>query len=642
MEQLESKDHLSIHQLTLPFMNHDDANRLQMTSSHLTQALPLIDSEPARAQSIYNKYMVEYSNMIIRAKDNMENLGTINLMDEEFLLLKSDKELELYKIDTPILSAAFTARNTFITNKKKIKKNEPILINGNATEEGNLKIGVNGLTGYMVYGNNFEDSIIISESFAKKLVHVEKDVVKFVVNANEYLLNIYGDKDNYKCLPDIGDYINPNSRIICAKRVIDKGYNAFIELSKHSNDKINFFGNDTIYHSKGKVIDISIYSNVDDEESLHGDFYNSVKPYLDRNKENINNFVNIVEQYLKDYKDKENEFTFGPNLQYYYNKFRKIDKDNVLTLGDKKFNGLYFKITIERECVAEVGSKLSNTHGGKGIITEILPDNEMPIRESDNKPLDIILSPNGVIGRLNIGQIFETTLNRIAEEVYKDLLNQKSNEDFINLYIEFMKDLLPNRLHDQLKQIEKLKDKKLETFINSIKDNGYLLLPQVPFENILFENMKKWYNKYNMNNDYVTIKGKRVKNPILTGSQYILKLKHEPQKKISSTSIRKVGTKSLQPSKAANEYKNYKIATPSTPNTLGEQETAILTALSDNMHVLKELIFLKSADVKNREKFLDKLYDNEEIKLSEFDNLESISVKNLNYYLNVLGLTLNS
>ncbi len=189
VKQLECKDILSIQQLILPYINHDDANRLQMASSHLTQALPLIDAEVASSPSIYNKDMVKYSDMITYAKDDMENLGKVKLQNEEFLLLKSEKELELYKVDTPILSSAFTARHTYVNEKKKIKKGEPIIVTGNATMEGNLKIGVNALTGYMVYGNNFEDSIIVSESFAKRLVHIEKDVIKFVVNANEYHIN---------------------------------------------------------------------------------------------------------------------------------------------------------------------------------------------------------------------------------------------------------------------------------------------------------------------------------------------------------------------------------------------------------------------------------------------------------------------
>ena len=363
-QDLVSKDILSIQQLILPFINHDDANRLQMASSHLVQALPLVEGEMPISQSIYNKEMVKYSDMIVKAKDRTDNLGRVKLMDEEFLLVKTEKELELVKIDTPILSSAFTARHTFVNENKVIEKDENILVMGNATEEGNLTIGTNGLTGYMLYGNNFEDSIIISQSFAKKLKHVEKDVIKFVVNANEYLLNIYGDENEYKCLPDIGDYINPNSRIVCAKRVINKGYHEFIELSKNVNRKINFFDDDTVYYSKGKVVDICIYSNLEEIEGEEkNDFYKSIEPIMNKNKEDIKHFISLVEPYLKMYKDRNIDFTFGPNLQFYYNKYRKIDKENVLTYFDKKFNGLLFKIVVEREVIAEIGTKLSNTHG---------------------------------------------------------------------------------------------------------------------------------------------------------------------------------------------------------------------------------------------------------------------------------------
>lgn len=366
--KIEDKKILSIQQLIQPFIGNNDHNRLQMVSSHLSQAVWIKSCEPPRIQSIYNKEMVKYSNMITFAKESLENFGKIKLMNEEFLLLKGEKSLELYKIDTPILSSAFTAYHTYVNEKKKIKKDEEILVYGNSTKEGNLQIGTNALVGYMVYGKNFEDSIIISESFAKKLTHVEKDVVSFVINENEYLLNIYGKDGEYKCLPDIGDYINPNSRILCAKRMINKGWNSFVGLSKNSNDKINFNGGDDVYYAKGKIVDISVYSNLEEkEEKEKSDFYKSIEIYMNKNKADIEHFLQLVEPYVKLYK--KNEFTFGPNLQYYYNKFRKIDANNVLTLNDKAFNGLYVKITIEREVEADIGCKLSNTHGGKGNLT---------------------------------------------------------------------------------------------------------------------------------------------------------------------------------------------------------------------------------------------------------------------------------
>lgn len=360
--KIEDKRILSIQQLIQPFIGNNDHNRLQMVSSHLSQAIWIKSCEPPRVQSIYNKEMVKYSDMVTSAKEDLENLGRIKLMNEEFLLLKGEKSLELYKIDTPILSSAFTAYHTYVNEKKKIKKDEDILVCGNSSKDGDLQIGTNALVGYMVYGKNFEDSIIISESFAEKLTHVEKDVVSFVINENEYLLNLYGKDGEYKCLPDIGEYINPNSRILCAKRMVNKGWNTFVGLSKNSNDRINFSGGDDIYYAKGKIVDISVYSNLEEkEETEKSDFFKSIEVYMNKNKKDIEHFLQLVEPYVKLYKN--DEFIFGPNLQYYYNKFRKIDANNVLTLNDKAFNGLYVKITIEREVKADIGCKLSNTHG---------------------------------------------------------------------------------------------------------------------------------------------------------------------------------------------------------------------------------------------------------------------------------------
>lgn len=281
-----------------------------------------------------------------------------------------------------------------------------------------------------------------------------------------------------------------------------------------------------------------------------------------------------------------------------------------------------------------------NNNLGKGIVTMILPDDKMPKRKCDNRNLDLIFSPNSVIGRLNPGQIYETTINRISEEVFKELTSLEDIDEKKELYLEFMKDLLPERLHDQLKFIEKLKDKKLVSFFEDISKQGFIYIPQVPFEVIEIDKLAKWYNRYGMNDDYITIDGKDTINPILTGHQYILKLKHLPEKKISACNAKKFGSKTLQPAKD-NAIKNNKIAIGSNPNTIGEQENSILMALSSDMNILKELIFLKSSDVKNREIMIEKLFDNEEIKLEEFEDMKSIAVRNLNYYLNVIGITLD-
>lgn len=144
---IESKDILSIQQLIQPFIGNNDHNRLQMVSGHLVQSLWVKGIEPPKVQSIFNKDMVKYSNMITRAKEDMLNLGRIKLMNEEFLLLLSETELELYKIDEPILSSAFTAKHTYINDNNTIKKDDPIIINGNSDMNGNLQIGTNGLIG---------------------------------------------------------------------------------------------------------------------------------------------------------------------------------------------------------------------------------------------------------------------------------------------------------------------------------------------------------------------------------------------------------------------------------------------------------------------------------------------------------------
>jgi len=647
-----NKDFLGILQLFNPFVAHDDANRLQMLSAHLQQAIPILNPEIPLIPSIYNNEIVSNcsKDLFYETEEKTKILGKYNLLGEEFIVLwlMESNKLDILKISPEIVGDTFGTCTSYLASiGEEIEKGKPLRVINNSDNNKNLRLGVNANVAYMLAGKNFEDGLIISESFAKRTSHKEIYKLTFIINSNEYLLNIFGDKENYQCLPKVGDYINKNNRIICAKRYINKGWEAITNLSDNENRKI-YFDEDSVFYGYGKIKSISILSNIENEEDEKQNiFKDSIRPYIDFTYHEIASFLSSTITFKLAHKCQ-----LSDELNFYISKLKKITKkEKPLKFQDKEFNGYLVQIIYEDIKETQIGSKITNFHGGKGVITsikkddptmrigKIIPDSKMPVTE-DGRVADIIVSPNSVIGRLNLGQIYETHLNRIGIEVVKKIKDFDSNQESLDLYLTVMKYSLPDRIYMQIEEILKnLSEDELELFFIDIVNNG-LIIPQVPFESIKFENLEYLNNLLGITLDKVFIEGKEVLNPILTGKCYYIKLKHEP-KKISYTNFKKIGTKTLQPAKSSNEYKKGKAINNYSPNTIGEQEFALLLGLGNENAILRELVYLKSSDKINRIRIMEKMSRNETMKISDFNNLGTVAIENLQFYLSAIGLKLD-
>lgn len=640
-------------QLISSFSGHNDPNRQQMFDAQLRQIIIPKHAEIPKTPSIYSRELLKYSskNNIKKLKNDSIYLGEFILGGEEHVLIldTETKILELFNISDKIVGEYFGTYNEQIIKKENLEIGQPLNKNqviqrlNISDKNGNLKLGVNAKVIYSVYGYNYQDGYLISDRFAEKLTHKEIKEITFVVNYNEILLNKYGNSKKYKCFPDIGEFIDYKNRILCAKRKMIKSWES---ISLLSNDDVReiFFDSDEVFYGPkdSKVKSIVVYENLEEEHDAivkESDFYKSISKYIDNTYNNIKSFIGTIHKYYNP-KKKKMEYNLSSDLHYFYNKYKKILEKKNLHYKEKPFRGFFVKIRLESEYPAKLGSKITNFHAGKGCLNNIIPYQEMPkIIGSKDEYADIICSPNSVIGRANIGQIYEVHLTDISEKITNKIRNENlSEQKFLSLYLNTMKHCLPVRIYFQIKEnMEKLDSKELNKFIKDITKNG-LIIPQVPFESISFQMLRKLYKKFSNGLTKIEVNGKVLKQEVLAGELYVFKLKHEPSKKITFTNIKKIGTKTLQPSKGSTDYKNNKAINTHTPNTIGEQETALCTALPSNS-LLKEWVFLKSSDDVNRKKFLNSLLTNDgEIKLSDFDRLESVGVKNLRFYLNVLGL----
>jgi len=364
----------------IPFVAHDEPNRALMGTHMQCQAVPLIKSESPIIGTGAESVVARAMERVIEAPFD----GEIAFVDSSKVVLKGKKEEKTFDIH----KFKRTAANTFFSQKpvvhigQKIKKGE-ILIDGPASEDGELALGKNLLIAYASFdGLGYEDAIVISERLVKEdsltSVHVEKyeaTVVDTKLGAEETTRDIpnVAEEDLANLDEDgivvVGSEVGPGD--ILVGKIAPKGET---ELTAEERLLRAIFG-----EKAREVRDTSLRM----PHGEHGIITNVM--ILDRSK------------------------------------------------GDELEPGTIKKIQIEAAQVRHVvvGDKLAGRHGNKGVISKIVPESDMPYME-DGTPVDIIISPISVLGRMNLGQLLEAHLGLAARKLGIKValpVFEKMNED---------------------------------------------------------------------------------------------------------------------------------------------------------------------------------------------------------------------
>ena len=250
-----------------------DSNRLLMFNSHMNQRVVLNETESPRVFGNYENIVGEYSSFNHKAKSEMELLNVIykfpkmkdSLDFQKAYFFVYDKDKEMYDVierkDVEDLTEkyGFQYDNSGINNYKvgdTIHKGDTLSKSTSYDEYGNYGFGKNVKAMYLVDLDTLEDAIVVSESLAKSMKSTEVEKVKVPINDNDFLLNLYGDNDNYKAFPDIGEFTN--DKILCVKRRI---INSQILFDLKSGNTKKQLGSDVAKYVSGQVVDIDIYCN---------------------------------------------------------------------------------------------------------------------------------------------------------------------------------------------------------------------------------------------------------------------------------------------------------------------------------------------------------------------------------------------
>src|SRR5919112_747709 len=356
---------VSVGTALIPFLEHDDANRALMGANMQRQAVPLLRSEaPYVGTGMEFRAATDTGDVLIA-----RNAGTVErVVSEKITVRREDGETDEYRLR----KFARSNQGTCVNQRPLVKEGEEIkagtiVADGSSTDQGELALGKNLLVAFMPWeGFNFEDAIIISERIVKddtlSSIHIEE----YEVQARDTKL---GPEEITRDIPNASDDVLMNLDVDGIIR---------IGAEVGSGDVL-----------VGKVTPKGESEPTPEEKLLRAIFGEKAREVKDSSLKVPHGEGGVVIDVKRFSRDGGDELQPGVNemVRVFVAKKRKIAE----------------------------GDKLAGRHGNKGVISKIVPEEDMPFME-DGRPVDVILSPLGVPSRMNIGQILETHLGWAASQ----------------------------------------------------------------------------------------------------------------------------------------------------------------------------------------------------------------------------------
>ena len=355
---------ISVATAMIPFLEHDDANRALMGSNMQRQAVPCIKPQaPLVGTGMEAKAAFDSGHLVIAEEDGLvKGVDASSIKIEE----KSGKIRE-YKLHNFIRTNQFTSntQHPMVSRGQRVKKNQ-VLADGTSTENGRVALGQNLLCAFIPWrGFNFEDAIILSQRVVKDDRFTSIHVEDFSCDVRETKL---GPETTTPDIPNVGE-----------EKLKDLDEEGIVRIGAEVGP------NDILV---GKISPKGEADLTAEERLLRA----------------------IFGEKARDVKD--------ASLRMPHGKRGRVVGIHIFSRekGDKLPAGVIKSIQVEIAQLRPVmvGDKLAGRHGNKGVISRILPEEEMPYLP-DGTPVDVILNPLGVASRMNIGQIFETHLGLAAK-----------------------------------------------------------------------------------------------------------------------------------------------------------------------------------------------------------------------------------
>ena len=581
-------------------------NRSIMTTGHLKQAMTPICPEVPKVFTEYENMVGKYSTGIKKASREWRVVDKIYKFEENnhlYTLIVKDEQTGYYDVIEKKLVENLTEKFGFRYNTEELDKiqvgdlipKDSVLFKSTSYDEyNNYRFGVNATFCYTSDVKTTEDAILVSKSFADKFRCVEVESITVSVNDNDVLINLYGDENNYKCFPDIGETIK--DKIICATRRINNDQ-IFYDFKETNLRKINFSEDVlcTEQGSGGKIIDIRVYSNKTLEEMEINEYHAQVTKYYKNELRYFKELVESTQDVVHENKD------HSRNYNYVYKKSKDVLDENVKWCeqqGKKPFSNMIIEFIVEREVPLKEGSKITGLFGNKGVISKILPDDEMPVLEN-GRVVDVQFNCLGVINRLNSFQLFEQSINFIMNRTIDRIKTLETNDQRAALVFTMINNFNTRQAREMGELYSKMNEEQREEFIQDIYEYGiFVHIPPFWHERNLFDVLSEIYDKYDWLTPYKVFVKKNgrfrpVMNEFIVGEMYIIRLKQTAAKGLSTRSVGGVNLIGV-PVKDAQAKEN-KILYSKTPCRVGIDELLNLLIGMDPYDLAKTYMSYRSS-----------------------------------------------
>ena len=357
---------VSVATAMIPFLENDDANRALMGANMQRQAVPLIKTEsPVVGTGMEYKAAVD-SGTVVLSKHN----GIVERVCADEVLLRTDEgELVSY----PIIKFLRSNQGTCINQRPIVDKGERVTVgqviaDGPATCNGEIALGKNVLIGFMTWeGYNYEDAVLLNEKMVRNDVYTSIHIEEYEIEARDTKL---GPEEITRDIPNVGDDM--------LKELDERGI-IRVGAEVHAGDIL-----------VGKVTPKGETELNAEERLLRAIFGEKAREVRDTSLKVPHGEYGTIVDVKVFTPDNCDELSPGVNMvvRCYIAQKRKIS----------------------------VGDKMAGRHGNKGVVSRVLPQEDMPYLP-DGRPLDIVLNPLGVPSRMNIGQVLEVHLGRAAMEL---------------------------------------------------------------------------------------------------------------------------------------------------------------------------------------------------------------------------------
>ncbi len=526
----------------VPFLENDDASRALMGSNMQRQAVPLLVTEsPVVGTGMEYKTAMDSGSCVIAQED-----GVVESVSSNRIVIRREDgnvdEYDLLKFQRQNQSTCFNQRP--IVDKGEFVKAGQAIADGPSTEDGELSLGKNALIGFMTWeGYNYEDAVLLSERLVAEDVYTSVHIEEYETEARDTKL---GPEEITRDIPNVGDD---------ALKDLDERGIIRIGAEVHAGDIL-----------VGKVTPKGETELTAEERLLRAIFGEKAREVRDTSLRVPHGEEGIIVDVKIFTRENGDEMAPGVNetVRVYIAHKRKIS----------------------------VGDKMAGRHGNKGVVSRVLPVEDMPFLPN-GRPLDIVLNPLGVPSRMNIGQVMEVHLGLACKalgfKIATPIFDGASGMD----------------IQDMLELADDYVNKDWEEFQAKYQDTLHPEIMEYLAKNL--DHREEWTGVPISRNGKLPLRdgrtGEYFDNHVTVGYMYYLKLHHLVDDKIHARSTGPYSLVTQQPLGGKAQFGGQRF---------GEMEVWALEAYGA-AYTLQEILTVKSDDIVGRVKTYEAIVKGENI-----------------------------